>query len=143
MATPGWWPCQRQRRTGNGQRGGPIARGDDFLEGRGDTVGGYGGCCFLGGRWWVRHHRSAFLRVGVVQLRWQMLILDIRLTATEHCEHTSVMQTTVSTYASSKFVIESLMPSAPFARVSLGKSFMPPTLLSSETRSDSSLYIRC
>lgn len=31
------------------------------------------------------------------------------------------------------------MPSAPFARVSAGNSFIPATLLSSDTRSDSSL----
>jgi len=44
------------------------------------------------------------------------------------------------TYASSNPWIASLIPSAPEASAPAGKAFVPFKLLSSETRSDSSLY---
>lgn len=49
------------------------------------------------------------------------------------------MTSVEATYASSKPVIASLMPSAPEARVPYGNLAEPEMLLSSETFSDSSL----
>lgn len=143
MSSPGWRPDRRQRRTGSRQRGSPTPRIDDSLEGCRHTICWYGRCRFLRRRRGVRHHCPPFLGVRVVQFGWQTLVFNIRLAPAWRSKHTAMMKIGVSTYASSKFVIESLMPSAPFARVSVGSSFMPETLLSSDTRSDSSLYPDC
>jgi hypothetical protein len=66
-------------------------------------------------------------------------ISDLRLHVSEHCKvHMMTPQKGV-TYASSKLVMASLMPSAPEANVPYGSLDAPDILLSSDTRSDSSL----
>lgn len=65
-------------------------------------------------------------------------ISDLRLdTIVNHCKRWIIKPT----YASSKLVIASLIPSAPSARVPYGSLPDPDTFLSSETRSDSSLHL--
>ena len=76
------------------------------------------------------------------EIRRQPLVLNIRFASAMEWRDVRIRKSEIEkgrTYASSKPVIASLIPSAPSANVPYGSLPEPDTLLSSETFSDSSL----